>query len=231
MFDKPKRKTPSYEPRDERNPEFAPPSFYTNTNEKKSFSKKSKWKQEDERKNIAFDVEISKEEKSRKSENAFDSEQTSSIWMEPEHSLNNRQTSYTCKNDTNSSQYCTEGTTQPQTSVTQHYEPSFNNTLPNVQRTNVDPQNTNPTNLSIYPIVHNTHVNVPNTNPNFYNTLPNLPPPPIHAFPPPNLPPPFLHSYEHQFQPRYPPNIPYPPNFQYPPPPLLNNQQYPNVPQ
>lgn len=112
--------------------------------------------------------------------------------------------------------------TQPEPNLTNKQEmpipaDSAHMSQSQVQSTNNAFQNTN---LDCY----NTNVqgtSQANMNPIFYNTLPNLPPPPIHSFPPPNFPPPFLPP-TYSLPPQYPPHYP---------PPLPNNHQYHNMPQ
>lgn len=127
---------------------------------------------------------------------SVDSEDRTSASIQYQNTSNSQETSEA--DDTSCSQYSTEWTQQ--NIATLNYQPTFNNINPYAQNTNF----------------------LPNTNPNLFTTFPNLPPPPIHTFPPPNVPPP-LFPPPYQIPPQYP--VPYPP------PSVLNNQQYPNVPQ
>ena len=211
-FEKPTRKTPSYDPRSERNPEFAPPSFYTN--EKKDWLRKSKWKPEKHTVDLGTDVQTPKHRG-----DALNNQETDSQSTQHDFDLNNQPLEMHANN--------TDILT-PQTSITQNYQPSFDssasaqntnahfqstnpniaNTNPNLHNTNVYDQSTNPNVQSTHPIVYS------GTNPYVHNTFHNLPPPPIHIFPPPNFPPPPF-----PFPPQYPPNTQFPPNYpSYPPP-------------
>ena len=214
-FEKPRGKTPSYDPRSERNPEFAPPSFYTN--EKKDWSRKSKWKQEKDSVDLGADVQTPKQ-----CGDALNSHETDSQSTQRELDLNNQPLEIHANN--------TDVST-PRTSITQNYRPSFDSTS-SAQNTNAYLQSTNPTIANTNLIRHNTNVHDQNTNPNVQKTHPivhsgtnpyvhnafhNLPPPPIHIFPPPNFPPPLLPP-PFPFPPQYPPNTQFPPSYSYPPP-------------
>ena len=165
---------PSYDPRSERNPDFAPPSFYSDANEKKSFAKKTKWKQQERKTDTASDNVITKTQESGKLD-IFNQQESTSRLIQPEYNLTNEQE---MQMSGDSVYHSTQGTSQHQVqsthSTVQNMNPDCHNI--NVQDTNQD----------------NMH-NVQNITPMFHNTLPNLPPPPIHTFLPPNL----LHHYCH----------------------------------
>ncbi|XP_028413136.1 coiled-coil domain-containing protein 174-like [Dendronephthya gigantea] len=159
-FDKPKKKTPSYDPRSERNPEFAPPSFYEKTSETPKKFSETKW----EGGNQGVEEET---------QNVSVSQDRTSGFIQHQYTLNNQETSEDDHN-TNSSQYSNI--------ATQNYQPIFSNTNPYVQNTNFIPPNTHPN-------LHTTFPNLPpppfpNLPPPPSHTFPppNIPPP---FFPPP----------------------------------------------
>ncbi|XP_046847782.1 coiled-coil domain-containing protein 174-like [Xenia sp. Carnegie-2017] len=230
MFNKPKRKTPIYDPRSERNPEFAPPSFYND--DKKNISMAKRTKKQNEKyqsdpttihKMTSFDHHNDDKLnfQTHKNNTDFDiPEAGTSISDANNHGnsdvINIQQQDLNKNSDTSFS-------APIMNSIPGDTNPLMPPTLWNNYNTNVDPQNTHNNPFNTF---QNTNFNAHGMNPHVFNTqFPNLPPPPIHIYPPPinlfnpTVPPPY------PFPPQYPQNMPnYPQS-------TTNNTSYPNAPQ